>query len=162
MPHKLKILGHIELSVLAYSGRVSATELDEVWQLLEVTPSYSPYFDDITLLAPDADYSDIAPEVALAQSQKFVEAFRAKALERPKRSAFVCSTNMHVAMSRMFGAFVYSQAIPNLDVRDFMSVEEAIAWVEPARQGRKIDRAEIARVIDQMGADWCLKSSAAA
>jgi len=162
MPHKLKIVQELELSLLVYFGTVSATELDEVWQLLDATPTYSPHFDDITLLAPDADYSDIAPEVAMAQSQKFVEAFRTNALKRPKRSAFLCSTNMHIAMARMFGAFVYSQAVPNLDVRDFTSLEEAIAWIESAKPGRNIDRVGIERLLIHMGEEWCLKPSHAA
>ncbi len=162
MAHKLKVLFEDELSILVYSGRIQATELDDVWEEIRHTPNLSPHFDDLTLLALDADYSDIDPQVAMAQSQKFVEAFKTTPLERPKRSAFVCTTNMHVAMARMFGAFVYSQAIPNLDVRDFMSLEPALDWIDGAHPSRKLDRERIETLLIQMGDGWCIRRDAAA
>ena len=162
MTHKLKVLLEDELSVLVYSRRIQASEFDEVRQELDAIPGFSPLFDDLTLLAPDADYSEIAPEVAMAQAVKFVEAFSAMPLKRPKRCAFVCTTTMQVAMARMFGAFVYSRAIPNLDVRDFMSLEPALDWIDECRPSRKLNRARIEKALDQMGERWCIKRNAAA
>jgi len=163
MAYKLKILSDMELCLLAYSGRVQAQDLDDVWRTAEAAPHYSPEFDDIALLAPDADYSDIDHDITLQQSIKFVDAYRKTNLKRPKRCAFVCSNEMQETMAKMFGAYVYSQGVPNIEVQSFTSLQLALDWVESGvRLTRKIDRAEVERVIVQMGAEWCLKSAVAA
>ncbi|MFZ1988486.1 MAG: hypothetical protein WAW96_01825 [Alphaproteobacteria bacterium] len=163
MAYKLKILSDMELCLLAYSGRVQGKDFDGVWQTLEDAPDYSWEFDDIAVLGPDADYSDVESDVAFRQSIRFVDAFRKTNLRREKRCAFVCSNEMQVTMSKMFGAYVYGQHVPDIEVAAFTSMETALDWVESgARSARKIDRAEVARVIIQMGARWCLKSAVAA
>ena len=163
MAYQLKIIGSMELCLLVYSGRVQATEFDAVWRVTEGTPEYSPEFDDIGLLAPDADYSDISHEVALRQSIRFVEAFRGKSLKRKKHCAFVCSNEMQITMAKMFGAYVYGQGVPNVAVEAFTSLEPALNWIaDDAKSARRLDRSEIARLATQMGAGWCLKSAFAA
>jgi len=62
----------------------------------------------------------------------------------------------------MFGAFVYSQAIPNLDVRDFMSLEPALNWIDDGHPDRKLDHEAIETMLIQMGEGWCVRRDAAA
>ena len=163
MAYKLKILSDMELCLLVYSGRVHGKDFEGVWHALEEAPDYSWEFDDIAVLGPDADYSDVEYEVASRQSIRFVDAFRKSNLKRRKRCAFVCSNEMQVSMSKMFGAYVYSQGVPNIDVAAFTSMETALDWIESGTSSeREIDRSEVASVIAQMGARWCLKSLVAA
>jgi len=163
MAYKLKILGDMELCLLVYSGRVQAKDFDGIRETLEHAPDYSWEFDDIAVLGPDADYSNVVHDVAFQQSIRFVEAFRKTNLKRGKHCAFVCSNDIQVAMSKMFGAYVYCQGVPNIEVGAFASMEAALDWIEKGtKPGRKIDRAEIARVITHMGAGWCLKTVVAA
>jgi hypothetical protein len=163
MAVKLKILPEVELCVLAYSGMVQQKDFEEVRRLVKAAPDYSPQFDDLVLLGPDADYSDVAHDKASEQARKFVEDFRAKQLERAKRCAFICSNDMQATMAKMFSAYVYSQSPPNVEVDVFMSLDPAIDWIETGVGPSLIlDRPRIADLLRQMGQDWCLKRSVAA
>jgi hypothetical protein len=106
-------------------------------------------------------YSSVAHDAAAEQARKFVEEFRAKRLERVKRCAFICSNDMQATMSKMFGAYVYSQSAPNIEIASFMSLDKALDWIEMGERP-KLDRPRIADALAQMGQSWCLGHSAAA
>ena len=161
MAHKLKIVGEQELVVIVYSARVELDECAEIWRELEAAQEFAPHFDDLRLLAPDADCSDITADAAMFLAQKFVEPFRNRALSRLRRTAFICNDNMHVAMARMFGAFVNCEAVPNVEVADFQSLAVAFDWIEIGRTHR-LDRERVKKAVVQMGAGWSLSRTDAA
>ena len=162
MAYKLKILSEMELCLLSYSGHVEPKDFEEVWERAGAAKDYSPAFDDIAILCPDADYSDIAYEVVLRQSIRFVELYQVSNLKREKRCAFVCSNEMQIAMATMFGAVVSSHGVRDFGFEAFTSLGPALQWIENgARSGRTLDRLKIDNVIHQLGAAWCLTRSAA-
>ena len=162
MAHSVKVLPQFELTILGYSGRLSAADFDGVWNALATNKESRVEFDDIAVLAPDADYSDVAYEISMAQAERYVRAHRPPNLCVPKRSAFLCANEMQATMARMFAAFVQVSGCTNVQILAFTSLQSTIAWFEREKSGRPIIDMKLVRaMLIEMGHGWCARSIAA-
>ena len=163
MAYKLTFLPHMELSILGYSGPVSQADFDGVWAQVSESKDYDSYFDDLVILGPDADYSGVEYHVSMEQSRKFVEINQVLLHKKPKRTAFICATDMQVLMVHMFVAFVRANGRDQNQVECFRSSAPALAWIEDSKgPDRSLDRAEIRLVIAAINQAWCVDKEAAA
>jgi len=158
---KLKILPECDLLLQSYSGPVGATDFEAVWQILSGATEYRADFDDIAILGPDADYSDVAHDVSRAQASRFVEYHHVRQ-GRPKHAAFICHNDMQRAMARLFGAYVKAHGPAHVGIECFTQLKPALEWIGPSKgPGRQLDHRLITRLVREMGDDWCCADEAA-
>ncbi|MFZ1988485.1 MAG: hypothetical protein WAW96_01820 [Alphaproteobacteria bacterium] len=163
MAYKLKILPKQELLVLAYSREVLPSDFDEFWRAISVSPDYSPDFDDLVLLGPSTDFSEVSWDLTDKEAGKFVESFKSLTPSREKRCAFICADKVLGAMAKMYGAYIHSRSPENVLIEQFATLDQALDWIDASKgASRKLDRAHIIKLLGQMGEQWCLRRSAAA
>ena len=114
MAHKLKILPKDELIVLAYSHEVLPKDFDAIWRALSASPDYSPDFDDLVLIGPSTDFSEVSWDLTDKEAGKFVEFFKRLNWPREKRCAFICDDKVLGAMVKMYSAYIYSRSPGNV------------------------------------------------
>lgn len=162
MAYKLKILAHYDLSLFAYSGKVTPADFDGVWRDLAALKDYHPDIDGLIVLGPDADYSDFAHQMASGEAEKFALEQAGDRPKKVKHTAVVCATQMQVVVTRMFAAYLMSYWPSLVEVACFRDLDAAIDWLEPANgDGRRIDRDEIKRQFRELGQGWCCGEDAA-
>lgn len=162
MAYKLRILPQDCLCLLAYSGKVEQADFEGIWRDVAVAEGYRPDMDDLVVLGPDADFSDIAHHMSIEQAQKFVEARDAAGTRRRKHSAFVCGTEMQVVMTRMFSAYVLSLGSSDVCTETLRDLDGALDWIGSSRDdGPPIDAKEVKRQLREMGHGWCCGEAAA-
>jgi len=157
MAYTFKILSEFDLCILVYSGRVELKDFDDVWAALAAIDDRSHQYDALVLLAPDADYSHMAPASTPDQSDRYVDRFRGAPIASIKHSAFVCGSELLFTMSRMFSAFVDTRILPNIAVNQFMSLRPALDWLDDGRDASPLNREEISSEIVRLGQEWCLR-----
>ena len=159
----LTILPEHQLCLLCFSGAVTPADFDDVWKKLSSATERRADFDELVFIGADVLHSSIEYQLTKAEAARFVQAYQRTPEFQPKRIAFICATEMQRAFIRMFGAYVEACGPCNAAIAAVASLGEAIGWVEPSKgPTRKLDRAEIADLVRQMGQGWCLKDSAAA
>jgi hypothetical protein len=158
--YQFTVLPHIEFTVLVYSGTVTKADFDTVWAEMVETSGYEPYFDELVVLAPDADFSGIKYEISIEESRRYAKVARSRPV-RAKRSAFVCATDMQVYMARMFIAFVRVSGLTGTEIECFRELGPTLDWIEGSGAPRAPARADIVRVLKQFGQAWCLEQTTA-
>lgn len=159
MPYKLKILPELDLFILNYSGHVAPADFHDVSEVIEASPEFDASMDDLVLLSPDADYSDVAYELTRVRAGRFVQ--RTAALRRPKYGAFICGGELQLKMARMFASFAKANAPTHVHVDCFEGLDAALDWIECGTRRRR-DRDPIRQVITEMDEAWCLSGTEAA
>lgn len=162
MPYKLRVLPQDGLCLLVYTGKVSEADFDDVWRAVAASDDHYPTIDDLVILAPDADYSDIGHDLAIEQAQHFVELQDKGRTGDHKYTAFVCANDMQVIMTRMFAAYVMTHGPAYVRIETFRDVDSALDWLQPSKgSGRRIDRQDVKRRLREMGQGWCCGEAAA-
>jgi hypothetical protein len=159
VPYKLRILPELDLFILNYSGRVGPADFLGVSEIIETSPEFDAGMDDLVLLSPDADYSEVAFELTRVRAGRFIQ--RTAALDRPKYGAFVCGGEIQLRMARMFATFAKANTPAHVHVDCFEGLDAAMDWVE-ANTGRCRERDLIRQVITEMDEAWCLSGTEAA
>ena len=155
MPFKFRILPSSELCLLGYTGHVSASDLDGVWKATQTTADYSTELDDLVVLGPDAEYSEVATRLTQEHARKFVEMYSVED-RRPTKIAHVCANEMQVTMVRMFAAYIDSFASKGAQLGWFADLKSALTWIELGRASNcRIERAKVVRLLREMGHGWC-------
>ncbi|HXZ69178.1 MAG TPA: hypothetical protein VEH07_11345 [Alphaproteobacteria bacterium] len=160
MPFKFEVLPSSQLCILCCSGRMSSEDFDAIWRVTENDSNFTTELDMLTVLGPDADYSEVVSQMSEQHARKYVERHSVNEQRKLKRSAHICANERQVAMVKMFAAYIEAWGgPPKVELKCFSELEPALAWMEQSEgRERRIDRDRVVQILRKMGHGWCCKS----
>jgi hypothetical protein len=154
LPHRLKVLPQLKLSVLRYWGIIDRVDFDEVWVALNAWPGYEPIFDELVMFSHDASFSGIDFDLAKNQADRLIARSGGESADGPKRRAMVTANHMQAVLGRMFLAIVRSSAQANFEIECFEDLEAALAWIESGKgPNRALDRRTVLGAVAALDAE---------